>query len=72
MSKGILACLSFVVGATGGVFATKRYFEDKYRNIANEEIESVREVYERLSREKEPKVVVATEKKNEVKPDITE
>ena len=28
MSKGILACLSFVVGATVGVFATKRYFED--------------------------------------------
>ena len=72
MSKGILACLSFVVGATGGVFATKRYFEDKYRDIANEEIESVREVYERLSGEKEQKVVVATEKKNEVKPDITE
>lgn len=72
MSKGILACFTFVAGAAIGVFATKTYFEEKYKAISDEEIESVREAYAKMSSEKENKVVIATEKKNEIKPDITE
>ena len=41
MSKGIGMLFTFVVGVATGVAATYKIAETKYRNIANEEIDSV-------------------------------
>ena len=57
MSKGIGMLFTFVVGVATGVAATYKIAETKYRNIANEEINSV---IERFSN-REPLVVELTE-----------
>lgn len=60
MSKGIGMLFTFVVGVATGVAATYKIAETKYRNIANEEIDSV---IERFSN-REPFVVESTEGDN--------
>lgn len=44
--SGIIGSISFIAGVVVGVAATYRIAEQKYRNIAEEEIASVKEVFE--------------------------
>lgn len=45
MNKGIKYAFAFVLGAAAGSFVTWKFLKTKYEQIAQEEIESVREVY---------------------------
>lgn len=45
MSKRIGYLFAFAVGVAAGSFATWKYIQTKYEQIAREEIESIREVY---------------------------
>lgn len=45
MSKTIEYLIIFGVGVAAGILSTKSYFENKYKKIADDEIDSVREVY---------------------------
>ena len=44
MNKGFIF-LAFVLGAAGGSFATYKLLKNKYEEIAQEEIDSVTDVY---------------------------
>ena len=63
MKTGISILIGAVVGAVVGIAATSKYFEKKYSDIANEEIESVKsKFYDAATRKKN-----ITYKKNESK-----
>lgn len=47
MHKAIFGVAGFVLGAAAGVAASCTFFKNKYEQIAQEEINSVREVYSR-------------------------
>ena len=75
MNKGFIF-LAFVLGAAGGSFATYKLLKNKYEEIAQEEIDSVKEMYRNTKGEcvanqdiEEQKEVA---KKSMEKPDIME
>ena len=45
MNKTITAVAAFAIGATVGFFAAKKFFEEKYAQLAQEEIDSVKEIF---------------------------
>ena len=45
MNRNLLVSIAFVVGAATGVAATFTYAKKKYAKIAQEEIDSVKEIY---------------------------
>ena len=45
MNNGIKMIFAFTLGAAAGVVVAQRYFKTKYETIAQEEIDSVKEVY---------------------------
>lgn len=47
MNKAIFGVASFVLGAAAGSFVTWKTLKDKYAQIAQDEIDSVKEVYSR-------------------------
>ena len=47
MNKTITAVAAFAIGATVGFFAAKKFFEEKYAQLAQEEIDSVKEIFGR-------------------------
>ena len=47
MNKAITAVAAFAIGATVGFFAAKKFFEEKYAQLAQEEIDSVKEIFGR-------------------------
>lgn len=47
MNKVITAVAAFAIGATVGFFAAKKFFEEKYAQLAQEEIDSVKEIFGR-------------------------
>lgn len=53
MNKTIIAAIALCVGFGSGVLATMKYFEKKYKDISDEEIESVREAYEEYKKKLE-------------------
>ena len=65
MNKTVTTVMAFAVGAAAGVAATWKFFEEKYARIAQEEIDSVKEVFSKRNRkevqpEKTEPVVEAT------------
>lgn len=57
MNNKVLGVLAFSLGAAAGVAVSWRYFKTKYERIAQEEIESVKELYsEKAKQEKTKKV----------------
>ena len=53
MNKSIACTFAFTIGVLGGVFATRSYFKKKYEDIAQEEIDSVKEVFSKRNPAKE-------------------
>lgn len=47
MNKTITTVAAFAIGATVGFFAAKKFFEEKYAQLAQEEIDSVKETFGR-------------------------
>jgi hypothetical protein len=45
MDNKTIGLISFVVGASVGVLASMQYFKKKYKNIAEEEVQSVKDVF---------------------------
>lgn len=45
MNKAIIGFLAFAAGAGAGILATQQYFKKKYEQIAQEEIDSIKEKY---------------------------
>lgn len=45
MNKAVIGFLAFTVGAGAGVLASQQYFKKKYEQIAQEEINSIKEKY---------------------------
>lgn len=76
MNNKVLCTISFAVGAIIGSAASMQYFKKKYERIADEEIESVKEVFARREKELDEIVddnkgkLVAEFAKN--KPDLTD
>ena len=65
MNKTVTTVMAFAVGAAAGVAVTWKFFEEKYARIAQEEIDSVKEVFSKRDRkevqpEKTEPVVEAT------------
>ena len=52
MSKSMVNILIFAAGAAVGSLATWKFVETKYKRIAQEEIDSVKEVFYRWKKEK--------------------
>ena len=52
MSRGVVGALAFVLGAASGSLVTWKLIEKKYADIADEEIQSVKEMYSRKMAEK--------------------
>jgi hypothetical protein len=74
MNYKLFNVLAFATGAAIGSAVTWKFLKDKYERIAQEEIESVKEVFSRR-REQEEKVVVNEDdepRKFDEKPDIME
>lgn len=65
MNNTIKAIAIFIAGVGAGVIASKKFFEEKYKRIADEEIASVKEVYSE-------KVVNKAEEKTETTHDEIE
>lgn len=59
MNKAITAVAAFAIGATVGFFAAKKFFEEKYAQLAQEEIDSVKEIFGRDFKEKEKLIAKA-------------
>lgn len=57
--------LAFVLGAALGSAASWRYFKTKYEQIAQEEIDSVKEYYYKKNNDKKPEEAVETEEQEE-------
>ena len=83
MNNAIKAFAIFATGAATGVLATMKYFEVKYSRLAQEEIDSVKEIYtykkpesqsnDTTSEDDEPdSSVEVVEKPSFIKPDIME
>lgn len=51
MNNSVKIIFTFALGAAVGAVATQRFFKTKYEAIANEEIESVKEVYSNKNKE---------------------
>ena len=64
----ILPALAFVIGAGVGFFVAKQMLEDEYAEIAQEEIDSVKEFYGRTSAERLAKQVEEAEEGSEARP----
>lgn len=73
MNKSLLTSIAFVAGAAVGCLSTWQYFKTKYEKIADEEVESVKQVFlsqenkkEELNKELEPenKIPTITKKKD--------
>lgn len=62
MNRNLLVSIAFVVGAATGVAATFTYAKNKYAKIAQEEIDSVKEVYSKRTKDK----VIKTEEPEEM------
>ena len=75
MNKGFIF-LAFVLGAAGGSFATYKLLKNKYEEIAQEEIDSVKEMYRNSQGECMPNSEIEEQKevakKSMEKPDIME
>lgn len=54
MNKGWIAVLSFSIGAAAGYTVTKKALEEHYAQLAQEEIDSVKERFRQLSKEAKP------------------
>lgn len=52
MSRGVVGALAFVLGAAAGSLVTWKLIEKKYADIADEEIQSVKEMYSRKMADK--------------------
>ena len=76
MNKGLIAGLAFIFGAGAGSFVTYKLVKNRFEEIADEEIESVKELYSRKEKELEENLASeeAKEKaaKNRDKGDIME
>ena len=63
MNNKVIPFLTFVLGAAAGSFVTWHYLKDVYEQIAQEEIDSVKEVFlkreRELSEDEEPKRKIA-------------
>ena len=53
--KALAIIAAFAAGGACGVLATKLYFQDKYRHMADSEIESVIDIYRKKTEELEKK-----------------
>lgn len=71
MSRTIDYVITFAVGLTAGAVCAKLYYESKYKALADEEIESVKEAYRDLSEHKAVMEKFA-EEKQEDKDDVEE
>lgn len=76
MDNKVLCIMSFVFGGIVGSAASMQYFKNKYERIADEEIESVKEVFSKREKELDD---IMDENKNKLvaefaknKPDLTE
>lgn len=49
MNKNLYFAMGLVVGAASAVFATRKFFRDKYEQQAQEEIDSVKESFDKLA-----------------------
>ena len=71
-----LCVLTFILGAAGGSFATYKLLKNKYEEIAQEEIDSVKEMYRNSQGECMPNPEIEEQKevakKSMEKPDIME
>lgn len=47
MNRTWTGCIFFTLGAAGGVLAARRFFEEKYARLAQEEIDSVKAAFAR-------------------------
>ena len=47
MNRTWTGCIFFALGAAGGALAARRFFEEKYARIAQEEIDSVKAAFAR-------------------------
>lgn len=67
MNNGIKMIFAFTLGAAAGVVAAQRYFKTKYEAIAQEEIDSVKEVYYKKRKKEIEKTVndICNEKSND-------
>lgn len=66
MGNKSLSVLTFVIGVAVGVLASRRYFDKKYWGIAQEEIESVKEVYHRKRQQGNTETVTPESKEEEL------
>lgn len=62
MNQKLTGFLLFVLGAGVGAFATYKFVEQKYKRIADEEIESVKEAFKKKVEKKKDKKPVETKK----------
>ena len=65
MNRNLLVSIAFVVGAATGVAATFTYAKNKYAKIAQEEIDSVKEVFSKKAKDD----VVKTEEDEDIEDD---
>lgn len=69
MNKTVTTVMAFAVGAAAGVAATWKFFEEKYARIAQEEIDSVKEVFSKRDKKDDtPKPKPVEEKKESSEP----
>lgn len=69
MNKTVTTVMAFAVGAAAGVAATWKFFEEKYARIAQEEIDSVKEVFSKRDKKDDaPKPKSVEEKKESFEP----
>lgn len=69
MNKTATTVMTFIFGAAAGVAATWKFFEEKYARIAQEEIDSVKEVFSKRDKKDDaPKSKPVEEKKESSEP----
>jgi hypothetical protein len=66
MNNKITGLLIFTAGAAVGVLVSKKYFEAKYAQIAQEEIDSIKEFYDKKTCEDECDTDISVVKEEEV------
>lgn len=73
MNSKLLSFLAFVMGASVGSLATWKFVEKKYKQIAQEEIDSVKETYAKMRKDDlEAKQADLEEAKAKLHPDASE
>lgn len=69
MDRSLTTAIAFIFGAAAGVAATWKFFEEKYARIAQEEIDSVKEVFSKRDKKDDtPKPEPVEEKKESSEP----